>query len=57
MKFFTHPIKDNNSFKLMLFGLPQISLETLKSEFKDAFNIELVNVKEITTTRSNPDCI
>ena len=48
---FTH----NNSFKLMLFGLPQISLESLKSEFKDAFNIELLNVKEITTTRSDPD--
>ena len=48
MKFFTHP---NNSFKLMLFGLPQISLGTLKSEFIDAFNIELVNVKEIIEFR------
>ena len=55
MKFFTHPIKDNKSFKLMLFGLPQLSVDTIKDEFKKTYNIELVNIKEINTSRSNLD--
>lgn len=55
MKFFTHPIKDQKRFKLMLFGLPQLSLETIIEEFKNTFNITPLTVKEITTPRSNPD--
>lgn len=55
MKFFSHPMRDNQKFKLMLFGLPQLGIDTIKNEFKDTFNIELVNIKEIKTSRSNLD--
>lgn len=55
LKFFTHPVKDNKKFKLMLFGLPQLDLKTILEEFKNTFNIEPVNINEINTSRSNPD--
>lgn len=55
MDFFTHPIKDHKQFKLMLFGLPKLSTDTIKTEFKETFNIELVNIKEVMTARSNKD--
>lgn len=52
-QFFTHPVKDNKRFKLMLFGLPKVDVKTLVDEFKYNFNIELANIKEIQTSRSN----
>lgn len=55
IKFFSHPVRDNKTFKLMLFGLPQISIDSIKKEFKTSFNIELINVKEIKTSRTNLD--
>lgn len=55
MKYFTHAIKDNNKFKLVLFGLPQLSIATMKDDFKHTFGIEPVSIKEINTSRSNPD--
>ncbi|XP_065365524.1 uncharacterized protein LOC135958550 [Calliphora vicina] len=39
----------------MLFGLPQVSIDTIRNEFRDAFNIELISIKEIITTRSSQD--
>ena len=50
MKFFTHPIKDNKSFKLMLFCLPQISLEitTTHSNPDDALHMIEFNRRQIT---------
>lgn len=53
--FFTHPIKDNQKFKLVLFGLPQISTEAINEEFKEKFNIEPLSVEEIKTARSTVD--
>lgn len=55
IKFFTHPVKDNKKFKLMLFGLPQLDLKTIFEEFKNTFNIEPASINEIQTSRSNPD--
>lgn len=54
-KFFTHPVKDNRKFKLMLFGLPQVSINTIKEEFQLKHNIEPVSIKEIKTARTNSD--
>ena len=54
-QFFTHPVKDNKRFKLMLFGLPKVDLKTLVDEFKYNFNIEVTNIKEIQTSRSSAD--
>lgn len=51
--FFTHPVKDNRKFKLVLFGLPQIGIDNIKEEFKSRHNIEPVSIKEIKTARSN----
>lgn len=34
IKFHTHPVKDPKRFKLILFGLPQISTTTIFEEFK-----------------------
>ena len=55
IQFFTHPVKDNKSFKLMLFGLPKIDIKSIVDEFKYNFNIELKNIKEIPTSRSTDD--
>lgn len=55
IKFFTHPVKDGKSFKLMLFGLPQLDIKTIVEEFQNAFNIIPTKVIEVKTNRSNPD--
>lgn len=55
IQFFTHPVKDNKKFKLMLFWLPKIDIKSIANEFKHCFNIELENIKEIQTSRSNDD--
>lgn len=54
-KFFTHPIKDTKKFKLVLFGLPKLDIKTIFEEFKTSFNMEPVNIKEISTVRSSMD--
>lgn len=53
IKFFTHPIKDNKKFKLMLFGLPQIDVKIILDEFKCTYNIEPESIKEVKTSRSS----
>lgn len=40
---------------MMLFGLPQLDINTIKDEFKSSYNIESTNVKEVMTARSNID--
>lgn len=55
MTFFTHPVRDSNNFKLMLFGLPRISTTRISEEFKTKFNIVPISVKEIQTNRSSKD--
>lgn len=47
MTFYTHPVRDRQNFKLMLFGLPRISPSKISEEFKAKFNIEPIVVKEI----------
>lgn len=49
--FFNHPVKDNQKFKLVLFGLPQINTKEIIEEFQLEYNIELISIKE--TIRSN----
>ena len=53
LAFFTHPVKDNQKFKLVLYGLPQISVKMINEEFKTMFNIEPLSTKEIQTPRPN----
>lgn len=53
--FYTHPVKDQKRFKLILFGLPQISTSQIMEEFKTSFNIEPITITEIKTTRSSRD--
>lgn len=55
IKFFTHPVKDTQKFKLVLFGLPKLDIKTIHEEFKSAFNMDPVTIKEIPTVRSNVD--
>lgn len=54
-KFYTHQLKNNKMFKLVLFGLPKLEVKVIVDEFKEAHNIVPVSVKEITTKRSNID--
>lgn len=53
--FFTHAIQDRRKFKLMLFGLPQVGLNTIKEEFQTKHNIDPVSIKEIKTVKTNSD--
>lgn len=53
--FYTHPVKDQNKFKLILFGLPQMNTKAILDEIKATFNIEPINIKEITTARTTAD--
>ena len=39
LTFFTHPIKDNQKFKFVLYGIRQINTKTINKEFK-SMNIE-----------------
>lgn len=55
LKFYTHPVKDQKKFKLILFGLPQIDIKTIQEEFKQTFNIEPISINEVITKRSNSD--
>lgn len=55
IKFYTHQLKDQKKFKLVLFGLPQMDTKIITDEFKFNHNIELLNIKEIQTKRSSPD--
>lgn len=38
-----------------MFGLPWLRVATIKMEFKNTFNITQDNIKEIKTSRSNPN--
>lgn len=51
--FYTHPVRDQKKFKLILFGLPQITINTITDELKTCFNITPVSVTEIVTQKSN----
>lgn len=53
LKFYTHQMKETKNFKLVLFGLHQISCKDISDEFIAAHNIHPVSVKEIKTKRSN----
>lgn len=55
MTFYSHPVKDQKKFKLILFGLPQIDKKTIFDEFKDTFNIEPISINEIKTAKSSRD--
>lgn len=54
-KFYTHQLKDQKKFKLVLFGLPQLNSQTIIDEFKHTHNIDLSNIKEIKTKRTSID--
>lgn len=54
-KFYTHPVKDQQKFKLMLFGLPKLDVKYISEQFKTTFNIEPISIKEVITPRSTPD--
>lgn len=53
--FFTHEYKDTKLFKLVLYGLPRIPVDEIKEELKNSYNVNVVNIKEITTSRSSAD--
>lgn len=55
LKFYTHQIQDHKKFKLVIFGLPRLEICSMAEEFKNTYNIEPVNIKEITTKRSSVD--
>lgn len=54
-QFYSHPIRDQKRFKLILFGLPQLSIQTISEEFKSVFNIEPISITEVKTAKSNKD--
>lgn len=51
--FYTHECRDTKMFKLVLYGLPKTEINEIKDELKNAYNINVVNIKEITTSRSS----
>lgn len=53
--FYTHESKDTKLFNLVLYGLPQTDPNEIKQELKAAYNIKVVNIKEILTARSSKD--
>lgn len=55
MKFYTHPVNDRKSFKLSLFGLPKLEIPEITDEFKTRYNIQLMKINEIKTSRTGPD--
>lgn len=54
-KFYSHESKDTKLFKLVLYGLPQTDPKEIKEELKSTYNINVINVKEIKTSRSSAD--
>lgn len=55
VNFYSHEVKNNNIFKMVIFGLPRFSNDVIKDEFMKTHNITPVSVKEIVTKRSNED--
>lgn len=53
--FYTHEVKSSKIFKLVLFGLPRLPIDSIMNEFITVHNIKPVSVKEINTKRSCED--
>lgn len=53
MSFYSHPIRYQKKFKLILFGLPQLYITTITEEFKNVFNIDPISITEIKTAKSS----
>ena len=51
-EFFSHPIKDPRAYKLVVFGLPVIPIDEIRSELKENYCVDILNIREIKTKRS-----
>lgn len=52
--YFTHRVKNNNTFKMILAGLPKLTEKEIQDELKSS-GVDVESIKEIVTKRTNVD--
>lgn len=53
-KYHTHKVSDNSTYKMVIKGLHKVSTELIREELEHKHGVKCVDIKEITTKRSNP---